>query len=191
VLALVVAGVGSITVRVRTAGLEPFSSGGAATGAAGLTRVNDVAPALSLVDQTGQRVALAGFRGRSVIVAFAYAHCDTVCPQIVSDILTARRELDADPPPVLVVTLDPWRDTPARLAAIARRWGLDGDAHVLSGPPDEVERALNAWRVPRVRNQRTGAISHPAIVYVIGPTGRITYVVSGNASAIAAAVRAL
>jgi hypothetical protein len=45
--------------------------------------------------------------------------------------------------------------------------------------------------VPRVRNQKTGEISHPAIVYVVGPTGRITYVVNGNPDAIAAAVRAL
>lgn len=188
--ALVVAGLWSVTVRVRTAELEPFSPGGAA-GAAGLTRVNDVAPALALTDQAGRRVALADFRGRPVLVAFAYAHCETVCPQVVSDVLTARRHLDADAPGVLIVTLDPWRDTPARLASIAKLWGLDGDAHVLSGPPDEVERALNAWRVPRVRNQKTGDISHPAIVYVIGATGRITYAVNGNADAIAAAVRAL
>ena len=65
------------------------------------------------------------------------------------------------------------------------------DAHVLSGAPDEVERTLNGWRVPRVRNQQTGDISHPSIVYVIGADGRIAYVVSGNADAIAAAVRAL
>jgi protein SCO1/2 len=188
--ALVVAGLWSVTVRVRSAELEPFSPGGAA-GAAGLTRVNDVAPALALTDQAGRRVALADFRGRPVIVAFAYAHCETVCPQVVSDVLTARRHLDADAPGVLIVTLDPWRDTPARLASIAKLWGLDGDAHVLSGPPEEVERALNAWRVPRVRNQKTGEISHPAIVYVIGATGRITYAITGNADAIAAAVRAL
>jgi protein SCO1/2 len=188
--ALVAAGLWSVTVRVRTAELEPFSPGRAADAAA-LTRVDDAAPALSLVDQTGARVALADFRGRPVVVAFAYAHCETVCPQIVSDVLTARRRLDGDAPGVLIVTLDPWRDTPARLASIAKLWGLEGDAHVLSGAPEEVERALNAWRVPRVRNQKTGEISHPAIVYVVGPTGRITYVVDGNPDAIAAAVRAL
>jgi hypothetical protein len=42
-----------------------------------------------------------------------------------------------------------------------------------------------------MRNQRTGDISHPSIVYVIGPNGRIAYVLGGDRAAIAAAVRAL
>jgi cytochrome oxidase Cu insertion factor (SCO1/SenC/PrrC family) len=68
---------------------------------------------------------------------------------------------------------------------------VDGEARVLSGAPEVVERVLNAWRIPRARNERTGALSHPSLVYVIGPDGRIAYVVGGNAEVIAAAVRAL
>ena len=189
VLALLVAGLWTVAVRVSTADMEAFSTG-AAEMATHLSRVNDVAPALALTDQRGQAISLASFRGRPVIVTFAYAHCETVCPLVVSDALTAQRLVD-DVPGVLIVTLDPWRDTPGRLASIAKLWGLEGDAHVLSGAPDEVERTLNAWRIPRVRNEQTGAISHPSMVYVIGGDGRIAYVVSGNAGAIAAAVRAL
>jgi cytochrome oxidase Cu insertion factor (SCO1/SenC/PrrC family) len=106
-------------------------------------------------------------------------------------VLAAAGRLVDDPPAVLVVTLDPWRDTPGRLGAIADAWRLTGDARVLSGAPDVVERALNAWRIPRVRNERTGDLSHPSIVYVIGPNGRIAYVVPGGADMIAAAVRKL
>lgn len=190
VLAVLVAGLGSVVVRVRTAGMEPFAAGPAAT-AAQLTRVNDAAPALALTDQAGREITLASSRGRPVIVAFAFAHCETVCPLVVADVMTARRRLGSEAPRALIVTLDPWRDTPSRLASIARQWGLDDEAHVLSGAPDEVERTLNGWRVPRVRNQQTGDISHPSIVYVIGADGRIAYVVSGNADAISAAVLAL
>jgi len=189
VAAALVAGVGGVVVRVRTAGLEPFDTG--STGSAPLTRVNDVAPALALTDQAGREITLESFRGRPVLVTFAYAHCQTVCPLIVSDVTAARQRLGDAPPPVLIVTLDPWRDTPSRLPSIAAGWGLAGGSHVLSGPPEVVERALNAWRVPRVRNDKTGEISHPSIVYVIGANGRITYVLNGNAEAIAAAVRGL
>jgi protein SCO1/2 len=189
-MALVVAGVAGAVSRVRGAGAEPFSTG-AADVAARLTRVNDAAPGLALVDQAGEDVTLAAFRGRPVIVAFAFAHCQTVCPLIVSDVLKARDRFERDPPAVLFITLDPWRDTPARLPAISKLWGLDEAARVLSGPPDVVERTLNAWRVPRTRNVKTGDILHPSIVYVVGADGRIAYVVSGNADAIAAGVRAL
>jgi protein SCO1/2 len=188
-LALVVAGLGAV-VRVRTAKAEPFSTGTMDV-AARLTRVSDVAPAVSLIDQSGREVSLESFRGRPVIVTFAFAHCETVCPLIVADVLAARQRIDGIPPPVLIVTLDPWRDTPSRLASIAASWRLDQGVHVLSGASDAVERTLNAWRVPRARNQKTGDISHPSIVYIVDADGRIAYVVTGGAEAISAAVRAL
>ena len=191
VAAALVAGIGAVAVRVANAGDRPFSAGADRDIAAQLTRVNDEAPALALVDQRGERVTLDSFRGRPVIVTFAYAHCETVCPIIIADVLAAGRNLSDRSPAILVVTLDPWRDTPARLGAIASAWGMGGDARVLSGPPDAVERTLNAWRVPRVRNEKNGNLSHPSVVYVIGPDGRINYAVTGNPDAIAAAVRAL
>jgi protein SCO1/2 len=190
VLALAVAGVAAVAMRVHTASAEPFSAGTIDV-AAQLTRVSDVAPAVSLTDQFGREVSLQSFRGRPVIVTFAFAHCETVCPLILADVLAARRQIDGAAPPVLVVTLDPWRDTPSRLASIASSWRLDPDAHVLSGPPDVVERTLNAWRVPRARNPRTGDVSHPSVVYIVDSHGRIAYVVVGGAEAIAAAIRAL
>ena len=190
VLAALLAGLGSAVERVRAANGEPFSTGGADI-AAQLTRINDEAPRLGLTDQFGAEVTLHAFRGRPVLVTFAFAHCETVCPMIVADVMAARRRIEGTPPEVLVITLDPWRDTPGRLASIARVWELDGGARVLSGPPDDVERVLNAWRVPRTRNQKTGDITHPSLVYVVGADGRIAYVVSGDAQAISAAVRAL
>jgi protein SCO1/2 len=189
-LALVVGGVGAAAGRVRAANAEPFSAGSLDI-AGQLTRVSDAAPAFQLTDQSRQTISLASLRGRATIVTFAFGHCDTVCPRIVSDVLAARRLIDGTPPPVVVVTLDPWRDTPSRLPSIAESWRLGADAHVLSGPPEIVERTLNAWRVPRTRNQRTGDIIHPSIVYVVDADSRIAYVVTGGAEAIAAATRAL
>lgn len=190
VLALIVGGLAATVARVRTSGLEVFPAGTVDL-ATQLTRVNDAAPAVSLIDQSGGPLHLESFRGRPLIVTFAFAHCSTVCPAAVADVLAARRVLDDAHPVVLIITLDPWRDTPDRLQSIAESWNLTTDAYVVSGPPDDVERALNAWRVPRTRNQKTGDIVHPRMVYVVGANGRITYVVSGGAETIAAAVRAL
>ena len=188
--AALVVGLGATLERVRTVGAEPFATGGADVQQQ-LTRVNDPAPELRLVDQTGQELTLESFRGTPVIVTFAFAHCQTVCPLVLEDVLAARRQLERTPPAMLVVTLDPWRDTPSRLASIARAWRLDETVHVLSGAPEIVERTLNRWRVPRTRNQKTGDIVHPTVVYVVDPDGRIAYVVNGNASLISAALRAL
>jgi protein SCO1/2 len=185
------AGAGGVVVRVASVDSEPFSAGESRDIAAALTRVRDKAPAFRLTDQHGQVVSLDMFRGRPVIVTFAYGHCATVCPTVVADALEARRRLADASPALLVITLDPWRDTVGRLPSIAAAWRLTGDAHVLSGDPGEVDRALNGWRVPRVRNEKTGDLSHPALVYVVDRNGQIAYVVNGHADRIAAALQAL
>lgn len=191
VAASLVAALGGVGLRVQSAFAQPFASSPTEAAATRLTRVNDPAPAFALVDQAGETVTLEQFRGRPVILTFAYAHCETVCPLVVNDVLLARSRLGAQDPVVLIMTLDPWRDTPSRLASMAEAWGVTGEVHVLSGDAETVERALNAWRVPRVRNEKTGDLIHPTLVYIISHDGRITYVVNGSASLIQAAVEAL
>ncbi len=185
--ALLVTGLVAAAGRVIDARGEPFSVGERDV-AASLTRVNDALPALGLVDQAGNTVEAADFAGRVTLVTFAYAHCETVCPLIVTDVVDAARRLDERAPDIVVITLDPWRDTPSRLASMAEAWRLPEGARVLSGPVERVERVLNAWRIPRIRNEQTGALSHPSLVYVVGADARIHYVVQGNPDVIAAAV---
>lgn len=187
----IVAGLGGVFVRVAGAGVETFSAGASRELAAGLTRINDAPPAMSLVDQRGDTITLDAFGGRPVLLTFAFAHCETICPVVVSDVIAAAARLMEEKPAVLIVTLDPWRDTPTRLPAMAEVWRLTGDARVLSGEPEMVNRALNAWRIPRIRNERTGDVSHPSLVYVIDRNGRIAYALPGGADAIVAAVKAL
>jgi cytochrome oxidase Cu insertion factor (SCO1/SenC/PrrC family) len=88
-------------------------------------------------------------------------------------------------PAVVVVTLDPWRDTPSRLPHLAEQWGLGSDAFVLSGAVEDVERVLDAWNVARERDLRTGDISHPALVYVVDRKGRIAYAANGDPELVA------
>jgi protein SCO1 len=159
--------------------------------AAAAPRLDRPAPALGLVDQRGASVTLAALRGRPAIVTFAFAHCETVCPLVVLDVLRARERLVDRQPHIIVITLDPWRDTPSRLSAIARQWGLPDDAYVLSGPVPEVEAALDRWGVARARETRTGEITHSPVVYVLDREGKIAFSVTGDADAIAQLVRRL
>jgi protein SCO1/2 len=179
VAALVAAG-----VRVADAAASPPAGAELPVlAAADVPRLDQAAPPLALVDQTGRPVTLAQFRGRPVFLTFAFAHCETVCPLIVHDVLGAQaglRELD---PFVLVVTLDPWRDTPSRLPAIARQWGLGAHAFALGGPVADVERTLDAWSVGRERNLRTGEVTHATLLYVIDRDGRIAFALAGGVGA--------
>lgn len=138
-------------------------------------RSSSQAPELSLVDQRGERVTIGTMRGRTVLVTFAFAHCQTICPLIVRNVLQAAETLGGSSPEVLIVTLDPWRDTPRSLPALSEHWELGTRARVLSGPVEDVERVLDAYRVPRTRDGKTGDVAHPSLLYVVDPSGAIRY----------------
>ncbi len=149
------------------------------------------APPLALVDQAGDTIRLVRFRGRPVLITFAFAHCAVTCPTVVEAVLAAQRDAPAPQPAVVIVTLDPWRDPPARLQALAQAWRLGPGAHVLSGSVADVEATLDAWGVVRTRDTVTGEVHHPVVVLVAGGDGRLAYSVPGYAQAIREALRQL
>jgi protein SCO1/2 len=132
------------------------------------------APDLALVDQHGGTVSLAALRGRPVVVTFVFAHCQTLCPLVVESIKGAVPGPGAAE--VLLVTLDPWRDTPSALPAMARQWALPGGYHVLSSRQvDDVLAVVRAWEVPFERDLRTGDVVHPGLVFLVDARGRLAY----------------
>jgi cytochrome oxidase Cu insertion factor (SCO1/SenC/PrrC family) len=124
--------------------------------------------------------------GRPELVTFAFGHCETVCPLVVRQAIEAQRQVGrhsrslAGVPRVVVVPLDPWRDTPSRLQHLASHWQTTDETFVLSGDVDAVNDVLDAWNVARSRDPQTGDITHPPLFYVLDGRGRITYAASGG-----------
>lgn len=88
-----------------------------------------------LTDHTGQPRALADFRGKVVVIFFGYTQCPEECPTTLSRLAAAMQKLgpDAARVQVLLVTVDPERDTPAVLSQYVPAFdptflGLYGDA---------------------------------------------------------------
>lgn len=141
-------------------------------------------PDFELVDQTGASVTPASATGRVTLLTFAFGHCETVCPAVVHQagevtrILAERHAERA--PQVWVLTLDPWRDTPARLPSLATQWMLPAGSRALSGPAPEVERLLDALGVARRRDLDSGDILHPALVFLIDENGSLAYASTGG-----------
>lgn len=148
------------------------------------TPLDRPAPPLGLMDQRGSTITLERLAGRPALVTFAYAHCETVCPIVVAEVIRAHDRTPELHPAIVVVTLDPWRDTPSRLPAMAGLWGLPADGSVVSGSVADVEAALDRWNVPRTRDPHTGEVTHPNLVYVLDGTGRIVYATGGDADTI-------
>jgi cytochrome oxidase Cu insertion factor (SCO1/SenC/PrrC family) len=95
-----------------------------------------------------------------------------MCPFVVA---TLRRSAPAGAE-VLLVTLDPWRDTPSSLPGIARQWDLPAPFHVLSSRrAEDVLRVAELYGVTFERNEKTGDIVHPGLVFLVDADGRLAY----------------
>lgn len=154
-------------------------------------RLDRPAPSLALVDQRGERVDLSQPGDRTTFVTFAFGNCRSVCPAVVEQVRAARARIRAqsaaaaEAPRIAIVVLDPWRDTPPRLDHLAEHWKLETGDLVLGGSVEEVGAALDAWQVPHERDPRTGDVSHPPLVYLLGRDGRIVYAATGNTGVLA------
>lgn len=133
-------------------------------------------PDFSLVDAHGKTVTRQDLLGRPFVMTFAFGHCETICPVVVHTARDAVTGFDGDRAPrVVIVTLDPWRDTPSRLMHHLHHWKLPDDAVVLSGEVDAVNGLLDALEVARVRDEATGDLTHAPLIYVGDATGVIRY----------------
>ena len=128
-------------------------------------------PDLQLIDQDGRQFDLRSLAGGPVLVTFAFAHCETMCPTAIRELLRMRAESGREDVPLVVVTVDPWRDVPSRLATIAAAWDLAPVDRVLSGSVESVNAALDAWGIARRRDESTGEVFHPVTAVLVHPGG--------------------
>ena len=56
---------------------------------------------------------------------------------------------------------------------------------MMGGSVAEVESALDAWEVPRSRNEQSGEVTHPSLAYIIDAEGRIAFASTGGAETLA------
>lgn len=181
-LLALVGGLGAAGVRVANAGPPEPVLPGSGDVPETYPRLDRAAPDMSaLVDQDGRAFDIGRLDGRKAFVTFAFGNCETICPMVVHASRAARAELEhPEEWAVVVVTLDPWRDTPSRLPHLVEQYELDPERDlVLGGNVSDVEAALDAWQMARTRDRRTGDITHPPLVYLTDPAGTVVYASTG------------
>lgn len=152
-------------------------------------RLDLVPPSTVLIDQQGTLVSLADLRGQPALITVAFGHCSTVCPTVVNDILRARQTAGRADMPLIVITLDPWRDTPDRLSSLASHWALASGDRVLSGSVANVEHVLDVLGIGRRRNESTGDIEHGVTVMLVGSRGHVEWRIDGGGDRIGELLR--
>lgn len=132
-----------------------------------------------LLGSGGAPVRLSDFRGKWTALYFGYTFCPDVCPTTLSDLAVMMRALGnlREDVQVVMVTVDPERDTPERLAAYLRYF--DPSFLGLSGAPEAIAAAATQFGVFYEREPRSGddyLVHHTSTVIVIDPEGRMRVV---------------
>ncbi len=117
-------------------------------------------PDLSLVDSSGKATSLAAFRGRYVVLAPFLTLCHEVCPITTGAYIEMQQAVEraglGDRVTFVEATVDPGRDSPARLRAFAQLTGSDWT--LLTGSADQI---AGLWKFFGVGYQ-TEPIGSPA-----------------------------
>jgi protein SCO1/2 len=93
----------------------------------------------SLTGPQGSKVQLSDLRGKAVLVYFGYTTCPDVCPTTLKTVGKVLDQLgkQAEQVQAVMITVDPEKDSPARLAAYLnnvekRVMGLSGDLETIT-----------------------------------------------------------
>ncbi|MBX3489882.1 MAG: SCO family protein [Parvibaculum sp.] len=130
----------------------------------------------TLVNERGETVTEADFRGRYMLIYFGFTFCPDVCPtelQVMASAIEALGPRGENIAPVFI-TIDPERDTPDVMARYVALFHprLTG----LTGTPEQIAAAAKAWHVfyRKAEDASSSAdytMDHSSIVFLMGPEG--------------------
>ena len=131
-------------------------------------------PEFTLADVDGRPFTKSSLEGRFTLMFFGFTNCPDVCPitlNILASVAHRLREEAPDAvPDVVFVSVDPFRDTPERIAAYVA--GFDPSFIGVTGPEEALEPLIGALGVGVEKHEHHGEqynVVHSGAIYMIGP----------------------
>ena len=139
-----------------------------------------------LTSADGKPYTLASFAGKAVLVFFGYTQCPDVCPTTLAELSEVMKLLGdkADRLQVVMITVDPERDTPDVLKAYVT--SFDPRFLGLSGTPEQIKQAASSFKAYYAKSgaaNGTYTMDHTASFYLIDPKGESRVLLNNNAGA--------
>ncbi|KXU34461.1 cytochrome c oxidase assembly protein [Ventosimonas gracilis] len=132
-------------------------------------------PEFNLIDQNGQRVFEKTLTGVWSLLFFGYTYCPDICPATLAELRELRSKLSPelrDKLRVVLVSVDPERDTPAQLAQYVGYFAADFQGW--SGELDQIQSLSSRLGIPFIPadTSKPGyTVSHSGNLAIIGPDG--------------------
>ncbi|MDR5730917.1 SCO family protein [Caballeronia sp. LZ025] len=131
----------------------------------------------SLPDTAGKTRTLADFKGKAVVLFFGYTHCPDVCPTTLAELSQAMQQLGdkSKDVQVLMVTVDPARDTPDLLGQYVKAFNT---SYIGLRPDDaQLQKVAKDFRVyygkAAGKTPADYTMDHTAASYVFDKDGKL------------------
>jgi protein SCO1 len=129
-------------------------------------------PDFRLLDDGGRPYTTADLTSAPTLVYFGFTHCPDVCPTTLVKLAQIRRQAALPGLRVVLVSVDPQRDTPALLSRYVH--AFDPSFSGLTGSPQEIARVARDFGVAVNRVDLPGGdytMDHSAIVFLVARAG--------------------
>lgn len=133
-------------------------------------------PALQLTSTTGEQVLTQELTGKWSLVFFGYTFCPDICPTTLAELRQLKRLLPEEAQEnlqVLMVSVDPNRDTPEQLQLYLQYF--DPDFIGLTGILPDIQTLSNALSIPFIPGDTSKpryTVDHSGNLAIISPDGR-------------------
>jgi protein SCO1 len=131
---------------------------------------------LTLIDQDGRVRDWRSRRGKPQLVSMFYTSCQYICPLIVDGGKAIEGRLTPEERArlnILLISMDPARDTPAALKRVAEKRKLDTSRWTLASPPLGDVRSVAGVLDIRYRPLADGEFNHTSALVLLDADGRI------------------
>jgi protein SCO1/2 len=131
---------------------------------------------IPILNDRGERFAWRDQRGQPQIVSMLYTSCRFTCPMLVDGAKAVRASLPQDERArlrVTVISLDPARDSVAKLAKLRGERGLEGAQWTLARVGAADVRTVASLLGVRYRALADGDFNHTSVLVLLDADGRI------------------
>ena len=132
-------------------------------------------PSLALTDQNGQALQVDQLKDKWSLLFFGYTFCPDICPATLAQLRQLQGMLPAeakDKLRVVLVTVDPHRDTPEQLK---KYLGFFDPAFLgLTGSQEDLQKLAAAVSIPYIpadTSKENYTVDHSGNLVIIGPDG--------------------
>ena len=133
-------------------------------------------PAITLTNTHNQPVAMNELTGQWRLLFFGYTFCPDICPTTLAELKQVRAQLPdnlRDQLGLIMVSLDPHRDTPEQLGKYVTFFKADIEG--LTGPLESIQTLSNRVGIPFVpgdTSKENYTVDHSGNLVIIAPDGK-------------------